>query len=489
MAKLDLTFAAPGPIAAAFMASRNPVDAIMGPVGSAKTSTCIWRLMFTALEQAPHPVTRIRKFSFAAIRSTYRDLERTTIPSWLRWFPRELGSFTGGTGGTPAKHEMRLRLVDGTTLHLVAHFIGLGDQTIEQATRGLEVTAFYLNEADLLPALVLSHCFSRAGRDPAVDASVGFAGATWRGVILDCNAPDVDNWIYTTFIEHLPEGWDFFRQPSGLAPDAENLQNLPPGYYDEMVKSMPDWLARRLVRNEFGYSRDGKPVYPEWNDHLHVAGQVLLPTPGQVIALGLDAGLNPGAVWLQEQPDGQIRCLYELTGDNVGAETFGAAIDRVNASMFAKFDVEAWPDPAGFAKAPEATDERSWVQTVKNKTKLKMHRLPTNALMPRLEAVRQPLTRLIDGHRPGYLLSPSCRILRKGFNSGYRYRRLQISGTDRFADVPDKNEFSHPHDANQYGCMGIRGYAAVTGRQQRASDRARELGRRAQAVPYNPFAW
>lgn len=487
MARLDLTYKAPGPVAAAFMASRNAVDLIMGPIGSAKTSTCFFRLLFTALEQAPHPISRIRKFSFACIRNTYRDLERTTIPSWLRWFPREIGNFTGGTGGTPAKHEIKLRLADGTTLHLVAHFIGLGDQTIEQATRGLEVTAFYLNEADLLPALVLAHVGSRVGRDPAVDAANGFAGATWRGVILDCNAPDVDSWIYAMFIEDKPDGWGFFRQPGGLDADAENIDNLVAGYYEQLIKGMPQWMKRRLVDNDFGYSRDGKPVYPEWNDRLHVATTPLLPISGVVIRLGLDAGLQPGAVWLQPTSSGQIRVLHELTGDNVGAETFAKAIDRINASTFAKHDLEGWPDPAGFAKAAEATDERSWVQTVKNTLKIPMKRLPTNAILPRIEAVRQPLTRMIDGHEPGYLLSPVCKILRKGFNSGYRFKRLKVSGTDRFDDMPEKNEFSHPHDANQYGVLGITGYAAVTGRQQRRTERAQQLART--ATPYDPMRW
>ena len=42
-------------------------------------------------------------------------------------------------------------------------------------------------------------------------------------------------------------------------------------------------------------------------------------------------------------------------------------------------------------------------------------------------------------------------MLRKGFQGRYAYRRMQIGGVEeRFHDVPDKNEYSHPHDALQY---------------------------------------
>lgn len=60
---------------------------------------------------------------------------------------------------------------------------------------------------------------------------------------------------------------------------------------------------------------------------------------------------------------------------------------------------------------------------------------------------------LIDGN-PGLLVSPKCKTLRKGFQGGYQYRRLQVSG-DRYTDKPDKNQYSHIHDAMQYVCSSL----------------------------------
>jgi hypothetical protein len=75
----------------------------------------------------------------------------------------------------------------------------------------------------------------------------------------------------------------------------------------------------------------------------------------------------------------------------------------------------------------------------------------TNNFTPRRESVANPLSRLLDGE-PGLIISPTCKALRKGFNGGYRYRRLQVAGDERYTDEPDKNQYSHIHDAAQYAC-------------------------------------
>jgi len=60
---------------------------------------------------------------------------------------------------------------------------------------------------------------------------------------------------------------------------------------------------------------------------------------------------------------------------------------------------------------------------------------------------------MIDGH-PALLVDPSCATIKKGFAGGYHYRRLNVSGTERFEEKPSKNRFSHVHDALQYALIG-----------------------------------
>lgn len=490
MARLVLTFNPPGPIADAFFRDRSTVAGIMGPQGSAKTSTALWRLFMTALEQAPHPLTGRRDFPCVTLRETYQKLWETTIPTWQDWFPPELGEFTGSQGNR-AKHKIKFKHPsgDGSTVHFTLRFAALNDVTdLESFFRGFNAAAFHLCEADLLPRLALQYAMGRAGRAPKVDAAVGFGGPTWRGVLCDFNAPDIENWTYDTFVDNLPEGYAFFRQPGGRTPQAENLHNLPAGYYDRQVAGADDWWVRRFIDNEFGYSRDGKPVYPEYNDMLHCAAAPLLPLPGIPVHVGFDQGLNPAAVFAQEAPNGQIRWLDELVGDNVDAEEFGLEVNKFIAARFAECDFVGCPDPAGFSAAAEAKDKRSWAEILRNKTKIRMVRvLPSNLITPRLQAVRTPLKRMIGGREPGLIISPTCKMLRKGFNSMYRYRRIKVGGGERFTEVPEKNIYSNPHDAGQYANLGITGYAGVVGRRDREAEADRQaLSASSGAGEYNP---
>jgi hypothetical protein len=76
----------------------------------------------------------------------------------------------------------------------------------------------------------------------------------------------------------------------------------------------------------------------------------------------------------------------------------------------------------------------------------------TNGFVGRREAVAKYLTRLVDG-KPALVVDPSCDMIRRGFNGRYQYRRLQVVGEERYKDVPDKNDYSHLHDALQYACL------------------------------------
>ena len=77
---------------------------------------------------------------------------------------------------------------------------------------------------------------------------------------------------------------------------------------------------------------------------------------------------------------------------------------------------------------------------------------PSNDVALRIEAVDAALSRLLDG-KPGFLIDRKCVNLKKGFNGGYHYRRLQVSG-DRYDEKPLKNRYSNVHDALQYLMMG-----------------------------------
>ena len=71
----------------------------------------------------------------------------------------------------------------------------------------------------------------------------------------------------------------------------------------------------------------------------------------------------------------------------------------------------------------------------------------------RREALAGPLSRLIDG-KPGLLVSPRAKTIRKGLAGGFFYKRIQVAGDERYKDKPFKNKYSHPVEAAEYGLVG-----------------------------------
>lgn len=490
--RLKLEWRPPGAVAAAYFADRSTVSLINGPVGSGKTTASLMKLIRLAREQRtaerrtlPGPDGQpwpVRMFRVTVVRDTYRQLWKTTIPSWWTRVPKSVGVW-GGSDGDPATHEVQFRLPDRTIVEFKADFVAIGDQAVEDVLRGYETTAFYLNETDLCAEEVLDYALTRLGRYPPMDEG----GPTWTGILGDMNAPELNSWAYRRFFRQTREqlagqATALFRQPSGLAVTAENLANLPPGYYQRMAQTAPEWVVRRMIENVPGHSRAGKPVYPEFNDNLHVADVPF--APGLPLLLGLDAGGHPAAVLGQKLPSGRWHILHELVGEpGTGAARFGNDLANLLRDQYsAASDVEGWVDPSAAYGADTKAGEKTWIEVVAAQAAISLRAAPTNRPLARWEAVRAPLARLIDG-RPGFLLHPRCTTLRAGFNAEYRFRKVQ--GTERYDEQAEKNDASHPHDALQYLCSGGGEDQAIRARRGEAQRRGGGLPRFTR--PWDPY--
>jgi hypothetical protein len=472
-ASINLAWKTPGPISTAFM--RAEADAILlnGPIGSAKTSTCGVKMLNFAAAQWPSRTRRmhndrgelvpVRRFRACVIRDTYRNLWRSTLKTWWERVPQEAGKWAGAENG-PCSHDIQFQLPDNTIVDFHADFVAIGDNAAEEVMRGYEPTLFYLNEMDMLKADVFTYASGRTGRFPPLEDG----GPRWHGIIGDLNAPELHNWSYDEFFKSSPEdlaarGIKLFRQPSGLSPHAENRQNLIPDYYERQLRMNANkpWYINRMIKNIPGYSRDGKPVYlDEYSDDLHVKpGLVWFPhLPLQV---GLDAGLNPAAIFGQQLPNGRWHVVAEFIGETgTGGMRFGKGLAVFIRQTFPGVrKITGYADPSAQHGNDKKAGEKSWIEIVAKETGIIIRPAPTNNLLPRLEAVRLPLTRLIDG-QPGFLLSDACPKLRAGFNATYRFKRVR-PGEESYHETPEKNEASHPHDALQYLCAGGGEHVAV----------------------------
>lgn len=392
-------------------------------------------------------------------------------------------------------------------------FLSLDKPADVKKLKSLDLSGVWLNEASELPKAVLDMATSRVGRYP----SKAMGGCTWSGVIMDTNSPDDDHWWYELAEAPSPEEleqraslehqlrklglmredqslYDWFSQPGALLkqgtqyvpnPAAENVDNHTEGYgywLKQIAGKSADWI-KVYVLGEYGSVHDGKPVYGDWSDDLHV--KEMEPIPGVKIEIGFDFGLTPAAVIAQIDQRGRLRVLDELCGEDMGFRRF---LDEVLVPQLGEVYADWWKhrekmiecvgDPAGGQRAQH--DDEATCYAEAKAVGLTILPADTNDFIPRRSSVEWYLTRLVDG-RPAFSLDPCCTSLRKGFNGGYKYRRIQASGEERFTLEPVKNKFSHPHDALQYLALKHGGASAM-----KKKDRPKRVLRVPSFAPADP---
>lgn len=468
MAKLK--YKPDGAVARAFMKSDSFFRGIRGPVGSGKSVASSIEMFRRATQQEPGP-NGVRKTRWAIIRNTNPQLRTTTIKTWLDWFPEsEWGKFRWSV---PYTHHIKKGDID-------AEFIFLALDRPEDVKKllSLELTGVWINEAREVSKSIVDACTMRVGRFP----SMKDGGPSWYGVIADTNAPEEDHWWpimageapvpeYISKDEAMmlvkPDDWDFFTQPGGMVevkddqgqltgykknPMAENAKHITPKYYPDIIKGKSRTWINVYVLNKLGVLQEGKPVYPSWNPETHLAKSGLMYSKDSTMFVGVDFGLTPAATFGQ-LIFGRWRVFKEVVTTDMGAARFAELLKHEMQVHFPEIPDEQFSffgDPAGDHRAQ--TDETTPFQIFRA-AGISIRPAPSNDPVLRVEAVEGTLNRLVDGEA-GFLLDPQCGILRKGFDGGYAYKKLNVSGAERFDTRPDKNRYSHVHDALQYMCIG-----------------------------------
>lgn len=438
---------------------------LMGPIGSGKSVTCVEELKYNALSVQEPDKNGVRRSRWACVRNTYPELKATTVQTFLQWWAPEHVSIRWDA---PITATVDIWLPDGTRVLAEFLFLALDKPKDVKKLLSLELTGIWFNEAREIPKAVIDAGLGRIGRYPALKDG----GPTRAFAIADTNPPDDDHWWYRHFEEDCPHNWALFKQPPALLevsgeyipnPEAENIKHLPGGYayyLNQVGGKTKEWI-KVYILGKYGTVEDGKPVYPQYRDDLHCAKKQVPPHSTSGLILGWDFGLTPACIICQVTPRGQFRVLSELVAENMGITAFAREV--VKPFLATRYPdhkvVGSYADPAGTGRAQ--TDERTCIDIL-NATDEKTGAVimgfitqsaPSNNPIERIEAVNRFLTKLIDGD-PAFVLSPDCKILRKGFNGGYKYERVQVAGDERYKEQPAKNRFSHPHDALQYAALG-----------------------------------
>lgn len=472
---VDLRYEPDGPVLEKYLASSARVRLIQGPRGSGKSTASCWQLFLGVLRQPRGPRGRRLARSYV-IRSTYDELKRTTIETWLQTFPeRDFGTFKLSK---PFEHPIRIEDIEWQVI-----FLALDQEADRAKLKSAEISSCWLNEFSELDRRVIDDIDPILGRYPRkLDG-----GCPEPFMVGDTNPGNETHWFSVMSGQSVlpqamdeaerarvtkPGSWDIFVQPPGMTeivspngevigyqdnPAAENLRWLPEGYYRNMLAGKTRPWIRVNILNKPAQLVAGKPVWPQFRDELHVAKDALAAFPGHPLLIGVDFGRTPAAVVAQRVFD-RWYVLDELCATGMGARKFARLLRARLAERFGGFHYTIWGDPAGDHMS-EADEISPFLMFRAERMAIKA--APTNDPVVRITAVEELLTALVDG-RPRVVVSPACTMLRAAMGGGYRYPDTR---TNQDASGPLKNEWSHVADALQYVCVGAgEGRALLSGR-------------------------
>lgn len=480
-----------GPKLTAFHESGAFTRLLAGPIGSGKTvGAGVAEMIFAVMTQLPD-ADGVRSAVVGALRDNYRNLYATTMKTWLSWIPREYGHFVG-SDDRPATHDLEFEApflpmhgaayANRTGLcRLRVEWRALGTHTVEATCRGWELHGAYIDEADTTPMEAISFLAGRVKRGGRKETRRS------RGVWVTFNKPDTDHPLFDLCVDqaatHAENSVAFFDQPPGILPGgppfitnpaAENLANLDADYYEVASRGQPDWYTRRMIRNQWGASVAGEPVFGEVDLTRLFSPVELEPEPGEELFLGLDGGGTPAAsIWGRHRNGRRFKYAEVVLTDpldprgrrilhGVGAKRFGQALGDALFPRFSRCRISmAWGDPAAFYGADREMGEYSDLEIACSKLSIPLQPAPSNELGLRHEAVRTPLleSNVHDG-LPNIMINPSCRWTRRGFSGDYRWEARDPKAPSKRLRVQKTNS-SHAMEADQYALLGDMGRAAV----------------------------
>jgi hypothetical protein len=447
-------FSEPSNTAKKLFASRANIKLVMGPVGGGKSTMALQELLYRAVDQTPH--NNIRRTKFCIVRNTLSQLKQTVKPLIDYWFIERTEGAMGAWKITDNVFEARFKLADGTVV--VSDFCMLPADTPDDVQRLLstEFSAGWVEECREINEEVFAGLRGRTNRFPNQESG----GVKYPGVIGSTNPPPVDTfWHKMLTVEQ--KGIEVFVQPPALLSDgainlvAENLNNLAPDYYDNLVVGQTSEWIDVYLRNQFGAGNMGMPVFKSsFKREFHTAKVPLVAVSQSInqLVIGMDNGLQAAAVLGQQDMRGRINVLAECfvpEDVTMGVESF---LDKMLlpllAAQFPQFrrvNILFVLDPACFARSQVNEDTIAQAITRRGFTAVKA---ATNDPERRVQAVEGLLSRQVDG-AAGLLVAPDIRRLLAALEWGYRYKKSSGQSLLR----AEKNHFSHLADAFQYFCL------------------------------------
>jgi hypothetical protein len=451
------------PTVSRFMESASFGRLIAGPIGSGKTTGCIFEILRRGVQQIKGP-DGFRRTRWAIVRQTLAQLKMTVLIDILNWF-RPIAQY---------KVSESLVVISFNDVVIELYFIPLEDEKDQKRLLSMQLTGAWLSEAIEIQLGLVDAIAGRCGRYP----SAADGGATWSGVIADTNFP-VEGSDWQKFMEEeKPIDWQIFKQPGGMTPAAENLawlvqtpetlqldENDPIRiaqgrvYYERASRNGNKNWVDRYVNAIYGEDPSGTAVFREsYKRTFHITGpkelghsvEEIEPVHGFPLLVGQDFGRNPCSLICQPDHKGRLLVLEEIIAEDIGLENHVSRYlkPRLFQDRYLGKQMALVGDPSGRAKG-NFLEEDSF--DVLHRLGLPAFPSTTNDIDPRIRAVEALLLQQRDGGPAIIVDATRCPQTARALGGSYMYGKTRLGQTK---PVPEKK---HPAsdimDCLQYVCL------------------------------------
>jgi hypothetical protein len=459
---INLDFTPVASLARMFTATPNEKFVfVFGPIGSTKTTSCLFWLLMRAAAQAPSP-DGIRRTRFALIRNTLLQLKATVLKDILSLFGK-MAEYR------PSENTVWIKVADVETEWLL---MSLEREEDQRRLLSLQLSGVYINEVREVNYDLVFAAFSRTGRFPS--AKHGGVPCTYRFLLADSNMGTKGSKLYNFLVKEKRPEVMFIHQPGAMSSRADWIQYLPHRYYEDLqIGQTKAWIDTH-VHARWSHDLTGEPIFAaSFFPDFHVAKQPLQVYPYLPLTAGIDPGLNPACVIGQRTSGGQVRVLKEIHAANM---LFGQFLDTMvipacQGVGFAGVPIYFYIDPSGINRhtttnlsAKGMLEDRGIDVTVAS----------TNATDPRLKAIENLLTAVrpseeyvtsFDGDyneneveqstsmpSPAFLVDPGCVVLRAALEGEYRYKKKRSGELE--VEPEKRHPISDVVDATGYMILG-----------------------------------
>jgi hypothetical protein len=280
---------------------------------------------------------------------------------------------------------------------------------------------------------VFNICYGRGAREDGVQDKI----------FVTMNPASKRHWTYKKFILQPAEDMEIIRIPYGENPhlgEARRRRTL------ESCRNNPEFM-KRYVEGEFASVHLGEEVLPEFSEGLHVSHNPLAPFDALTFRFW-DGGLNPTCVFVQVTPNGQIRILDTVRGENIGMKQL---VDGyVKPLMMMKyFRVPQWRDIGDLhLRDKDQSDSTKSAAEVIERELNTYFEDGEMSWEKRRETLKEGFNMMVDGE-PRILISSNDAIMIEALGGGWHYNKNPAGVV--LNDKPVKDIHSHPGDALSHG--------------------------------------